>query len=330
MISTNYPLISVIVPVYKAEQYLHRCIDSILTQTFTDFELLLINDGSPDNSGIICDEYAKKDSRIRVFHTKNEGVSSARNLGLDNAKGKWITFCDSDDWVNDNWLELFQTNPNTDMTIQSYYVSKNSLDSEKFRQLKNSIYTKTNFNILFNELMDAQNCGFLWCRSFKNEIIQIHNLRFNPAYKICEDNDFIFTYLIYTKKINTINKGAYHYLEPDFKIKYKNSQSTQTNILLYENIINNIIELQGYKPNKILLHFVQGYIDCSIKIYITNKDKAQCKSYKQYIQPILSRSKLTNKLRFRYKVFLILPLNFTYIMLKLIHNIKTTKSNIVK
>ena len=81
------PLVSIIVPVYKAEQWLHRCIDSILAQTMPDFELLLINDGSPDKSGEICDEYAAKDSRIRVFHKENGGVSSARNLGLDNAKG---------------------------------------------------------------------------------------------------------------------------------------------------------------------------------------------------------------------------------------------------
>ena len=90
-------IVTIIVPVYNAEKYLHKCIDSILTQTYTDFELLLINDGSKDNSGTICNEYAMKDSRIRVFHKENAGVSKARNMGLDNAKGEWITFVDSDD-----------------------------------------------------------------------------------------------------------------------------------------------------------------------------------------------------------------------------------------
>lgn len=94
------PKISVIVPVYNTEKYLHRCIDSILAQTFTDFELLLIDDGSKDSSGTICDEYAAKDARVRVFHKENGGVSSARNLGLDQAKGEWITFVDSDDWIH--------------------------------------------------------------------------------------------------------------------------------------------------------------------------------------------------------------------------------------
>ncbi len=98
------PQISIIVPVYNIEKYFHRCVDSILSQTFTDFELLLINDGSNDNSGAICDEYAAKDARIRVFHKENGGVSSARNLGLDNAKGEWITFVDSDDYVKPDYL----------------------------------------------------------------------------------------------------------------------------------------------------------------------------------------------------------------------------------
>lgn len=98
------PKISVIVPVYNVEQFLPRCIDSILTQTFTDFELLLIDDGSKDNSGKICDEYAKKDERIRVFHKENRGVSFARNLGLYNAMGEWVAFIDSDDFIETNYL----------------------------------------------------------------------------------------------------------------------------------------------------------------------------------------------------------------------------------
>ena len=90
--SMNMPKISIIVPVYKAEKYLNRCIDSILAQTFTDWELLLIDDGSPDRSGEICDEYALRDSRIKVWHRQNGGPSSARNLGIERAQGKYIWF----------------------------------------------------------------------------------------------------------------------------------------------------------------------------------------------------------------------------------------------
>ena len=104
--STQSPKISIIVPVYKVEQYLPKCIDSILAQTFQNWELLLIDDGSPDNSGNICDEYAHKDSRIRVFHKKNGGVSSARNLGLDYAEGDYVMFVDSDDWISNDCLQV--------------------------------------------------------------------------------------------------------------------------------------------------------------------------------------------------------------------------------
>ena len=102
----NTPKISVIVPVYNVEQYLPRCIESILAQTYNDFELLLINDGSSDNSGNICDEYAKNNSRVRVFHKENGGVSSARNMGLDNAQGEYVVFVDSDDFIRNKYLEI--------------------------------------------------------------------------------------------------------------------------------------------------------------------------------------------------------------------------------
>lgn len=103
----NNPKVSVIVPVYNVEKLLQRCIDSILAQTFTDFELLLIDDGSKDKSGEICDEYAAKDSRIRVFHKQNGGVSTARNIGIDKAQGEWIYFVDSDDIVLPSALGTF-------------------------------------------------------------------------------------------------------------------------------------------------------------------------------------------------------------------------------
>lgn len=99
------PKVSVIVPVYKAEKYLRQCIESILVQTFTDWECILVDDGSPDNSGTICDEYAVKDSRIRVMHIKNGGVSKARNTGIMNAKGEWLFFLDSDDTLYPDTFE---------------------------------------------------------------------------------------------------------------------------------------------------------------------------------------------------------------------------------
>lgn len=117
------PKISVIIPVYNTESTLHKCVDSILNQSYEDWELLLIDDGSKDHSAFICDEYAQQDKRIKVFHKENGGVSSARNIGIDNAEGKWITFIDSDDWVERNYLSNLYQNDENDI-VASYYVAE--------------------------------------------------------------------------------------------------------------------------------------------------------------------------------------------------------------
>ena len=120
------PKISVIVPVYKAEEYLHRCVDSILAQSFTGFELILINDGSPDNSGAICDEYAQKDNRVKVIHKENGGVASARQCGIDNATGEYTIHADPDDWVEPTMLEELYNKAveeNADMVVCDFYVN---------------------------------------------------------------------------------------------------------------------------------------------------------------------------------------------------------------
>ena len=121
------PTISIIVPVYNVEEYIHKCINSILAQTYKDFELILINDGSPDNSGIICDEYARADSRIKVIHQQNSGLSAARNAGLAVAKGDYIGFVDSDDWIDKSMYESMITEAQTleaDIVICDYYKVK--------------------------------------------------------------------------------------------------------------------------------------------------------------------------------------------------------------
>ena len=105
MLGGSMSLISVIVPVYKVEEYLYECIDSIRRQTYKDLEIILVDDGSPDNCGMICDEYAKNDERIRVIHQNNAGLSSARNKGIENASGDYLCFVDSDDFISDDYCE---------------------------------------------------------------------------------------------------------------------------------------------------------------------------------------------------------------------------------
>ena len=118
-------LISIIIPVYNVQQYLSRCIDSVLRQTYPHFELILVNDGSPDESPQICDDYAKRDGRIKVIHKTNGGLSSARNAGLDIALGAYITFVDSDDWIHEQYLEkLFSmiTSHNADIAVANFIM----------------------------------------------------------------------------------------------------------------------------------------------------------------------------------------------------------------
>lgn len=140
----NKPKISVIVPVYNAEQYLHRCIDSILAQTFTDFELLLIDDGSKDNSGDICDGYAMKDERVRVFHKKKGGVSSARNLGLDNAKGEWVSFVDADDYLDNCYYSNFLSFHDISGIVFTGFIKIKGNNKKKIVLEKYCQYSKNN------------------------------------------------------------------------------------------------------------------------------------------------------------------------------------------
>lgn len=202
------PKISVIVPVYNTEKYLHRCIDSILAQTFTDFELLLIDDGSKDNSGAICDEYAAKDQRVRVFHKKNGGVSSARNLGLDNAQGEWITFVDSDDWLQRNYLNsLYKVDEITDISSCYYkafgwekWIPQPLTDvTYKYEDIKDGIKQNImNFNVI-------------WCKLFKAEIIRTNNIRFIPQISYGEDTIFMYQFLVHIKSMRTCPDVIYNY-----------------------------------------------------------------------------------------------------------------------
>lgn len=120
------PTVSIIVPVYNVEKYLRICLDSILAQTFTDWECILVDDGSTDKSGEICDEFVQRDPRFRSFHKRNGGVSSARNMGLAEVRGEWVTFMDSDDWVESYFLSTITSyikNDNWDCVKWGYFIA---------------------------------------------------------------------------------------------------------------------------------------------------------------------------------------------------------------
>lgn len=214
------PKISIIVPVYNVEKYLHRCIDSILNQTFTNFELLLIDDGSTDTSSRICDEYVKKDNRIRVFHKKNGGVSSARNVGLNNATGEWIAFVDSDDRVDDIWLEKYNDNIDidTDIIFQGYVrEEKNNKQLFFYYDNPNQKGTKD----IISELEQRDLFGWTWIKIFKANIIRKHNLRFNENISMSEDLIFTLEFCLHINRIKVLSSTTYHYYNTPNSLVHK-------------------------------------------------------------------------------------------------------------
>lgn len=229
------PKISVIVPVYNAVEFIHRCIDSILAQTFDDFELLLINDGSKDNSGVICDEYAEKDSRVRVFHKKNEGPSSARNLGLYYAKGDWVTFCDSDDWVYREWLYNFALNVDSvDIVCSGIRFDKSSMGCQILKD-KGFDYKGNQIELLDKMYFDDV-VGYTVIKCFKKSIIDKYKLKFSEKFNIHEDEEFIMRYLVHCSSVCAVKNIGYHYMMPDFEKKYK---SVQNGYELYKSLYTN-------------------------------------------------------------------------------------------
>ena len=201
-------MISIIVPIYKAEQYIHRCIDSILAQSHTDFELLLIDDGSPDNCGAICDEYAAKDSRVRVLHKENGGVSSARNLGLDNAQGEWVTFIDSDDWVECEFLDKLIEGGNADLVVGGCYRT-----SGMKQHLEDRLYDMKSIPEFLDLYLDKLLLRTPWGKLFRRSIIDDNHIRFNKDIRFGEDTLVVFEYLCYSNSISSVAYCGYNYLD---------------------------------------------------------------------------------------------------------------------
>lgn len=273
---TTDPKISVIVPVYNVEEYLHRCVDSILAQTFTDFELLLIDDGSTDNSGRICDEYAEKDERVKVIHKENGGVSSARNVGLNNARGYLVCFCDSDDWVSKDWLQYFITKKDFDMIIQGYTYKKIGENSNVyFSRLNKYNGNKNDLDIMLQDCFSANNMGYLWCRAFKRSIIEIHSIRFNREYVLKEDECFILHFLKYINTFLMLDVCSYHYyLNTNIRIKYKEANPVLCGKCEYEILLllNSCLNIKRSKPivtrqiSSIIYFIIEAYTrKCTIK-----------------------------------------------------------------
>ena len=303
------PKISVIVPVYKVEKYLNRCIDSILNQTFIDFELILVDDGSPDNCGKICDEYAEKDSRIVVIHKENGGLSDARNAGLDwifaNSDSEWITFIDSDDYIHLQYLELLLNAAIKNKVLisscgierccgdlnNSYLISEYNTDIGHADSLLHKRYK-------FDEFNKESACVRLYNKTLWS------NIRF-PVGRYHEDAFTIYRLLYKCKKIVVILLPLYYYFQNDnsimhseltpkrlkdlcdakysqIKFFYDNGYYATLNRILNEGIWEYYINLQNFGKNKSYKQVLRWQNNSLRAIIRSYKDHVSQKVYKTF------------------------------------------------
>uniref|UniRef100_UPI00066E2CFD glycosyltransferase family 2 protein n=1 Tax=Streptococcus mitis TaxID=28037 RepID=UPI00066E2CFD len=240
----NNELISIIVPIYNTEKYLHQCLDSILNQTYANFEVLLVNDGSTDSSGIICQEYVERDSRFRYFEKDNGGVASARNLGLEHSEGTYITFIDSDDWVEQNYLDVLYTalkENDTDVAISTYkrfaqdgvfYLRSYSREDDEFLNL--GTRSRDSFLEILPRLGELDHSFY----SISSKLIKrkiVGNLLFDEQVSYAEDLNFFFHLYLGVESVVYVRDYTYIYRTHD--------ASTSQNV----NELKALQELEIYK-----------------------------------------------------------------------------------
>lgn len=214
----NNPILSVVVPVYKTEQYICECVESILGQTFADFELVLVDDGSPDNCGMICDVYAQKDTRVRVIHQENGGASKARNRGIEACTGKYIAFIDSDDVVEKKFFE--KAIESIETSGADMYISGLCMETwEQGKIVSSHMYTITeqheysirelleNLNVSYPQICICGPC----CKLYRATIIETYNLKFCESLEHGEDTFFNLDFFEKSKNVLFSNEVFYHY-----------------------------------------------------------------------------------------------------------------------
>lgn len=238
----NNIMVSIIVPVYNSEEYLHKCVNSILKQTYINIQVILVDDGSTDKSPEICDYFTKIDNRVEVIHKKNEGVSVARNQGIKAAMGECILFVDSDDYIDAKMVSsllLVYENEDSDLILcENYYFDdideqyipfrnspvKRNVDSEKFMEIVPSLHNTMHFQVLWNKL-------------FKTNIIKKHDICFNKNISLGEDILFIVDYISFCKSFYLLAEPLYY---------YRNNPNSIT-----KKYYENYYELQKYLYDKI-------------------------------------------------------------------------------
>lgn len=317
------PLISVIVPVYKVEKVLHYCIESILQQTYKNFELLLIDDGSPDKSGEICDSYAEKDERIKVIHKKNEGVSVARNTGFDNAKGEYIVCVDSDDYVNECYLQDFIDVVNEYPEAQMVWCGFSTVKDYEKTVIENIQYDTSGEKIIITDVsdimtlhgkwLDASPCNKLYLKRF----IKSEKLYMDKSLSLGEDLLFNFKYMDICddNQIYIINKCTYYYVRsekesldnkfrPDMFEIYKHINDELLRYITNWNVDDeqkNIFYISAYYSyEKCLINtFNKNNLASKREKYRANKEILKSDRFKTAVKYMENRIKLPIRIAYR-------------------------------
>ena len=258
------PLISVIVPVYKVEDYLEKCIQSIINQTYNNLQIILVDDGSPDNCGKICDVYAKKDKRIEVVHKNNGGLSDARNVGINKAKGEYIAFVDSDDYIEKSmYKDMYNLmeKRKADVCICNFYNVEGN--NKSLKNPNKGIQEYDKISILKEILLDTKVQSYAWNKLYKKEVF--NNIKY-PVGKKYEDIGTTFYILEKCNKIIVTGKPEYYYLNrKDSIVNNVNEQTIIDYIELiikrYDYIEKNLKELDKYNKYYLAKTLITAYYD---------------------------------------------------------------------
>ena len=257
------PMVSIIVPIYNAEQYLRRCVDSILNQEYTDFELLLVNDGSTDASGDICEEYGDQDPRVIVIQKENTGVSDSRNRALDRARGKYLQFLDSDDWITPDATRLFvraAEEYGCDMVISDFYRVVGERLSTKGDIEEEGVLTREEFAAHMMENPADFYYGVLWNKLYRRDIVEEHNLLMDTDINWCEDFMFNLEYIRYAKVFYALHAPIYYYVKRKGSLASQGINISKTvkmklNVFeYYNNFYKHVLEEEDYEKNRLQVY----------------------------------------------------------------------------
>lgn len=257
------PTVSMIVPVYNADQTLGRCVDSVLNQEYEDFELLLMDDGSADESGKLCDEYAKKDPRVRVVHKENTGVSDTRNQAIKLAQGEFLQFLDSDDWITPDATKLMVRSAreyDCDLVVCDFYRVVGERLSRKGDIDEEGVLTREEFAAHMMENPADFYYGVLWNKLYRRDIVEKHKLSMNAEISWCEDFMFNLEYMRYAETFYALQAPVYYYVKRKGSlVSQGNSISNTVKMKLmvfeyYNNFYKHVLDEEEYEKNRLQVY----------------------------------------------------------------------------